>query len=119
MKIITDSIRKSLPSGDRIGLVPTMGALHAGHLSLVDAIRPQCDVVVMSIFVNPLQFNNAADLAKYPRTEDADAALAAGVGVDLLWIPEQREIYPEAYSKVFTGQAISLACLQSFVDSFN
>ena len=94
MKIITDGITQSLPSGERIGLVPTMGALHAGHLSLVDAIRPHCDVVVMSIFVNPLQFNNVADLTKYPRTEDADAALAAGAGVDLLWIPSQREIYP-------------------------
>ena len=96
MKRITDGISKSLPSGVRIGLVPTMGALHAGHLSLVDAIRPHCDVVVMSIFVNPLQFNNAADLARYPRTEDADAALAESAGVDLLWIPSQSEIYPGA-----------------------
>ena len=94
MKRITDGIAESLPSGVRIGLVPTMGALHAGHLSLVDAIRPHCDFVVMSIFVNPLQFNNAADLARYPRTEDADAALAVSAGVDLLWIPSQSEIYP-------------------------
>ena len=94
MKRVTDGIRKSLPSGERIGLIPTMGALHAGHISLVDAIRPHCDVIVMSIFVNPLQFNSATDLARYPRTEDADAVLAAEAGVDLLWIPEQSEIYP-------------------------
>jgi len=83
--------------GARIGLVPTMGALHAGHLSLVRAARAQCDVVVVSLFVNPAQFNAAADLQRYPRDEAADAEAAEAEGVDLLFAPGAYELYPAGF----------------------
>jgi pantoate--beta-alanine ligase len=77
-----------------IGLVPTMGALHEGHLSLIRASQAQNDLTVCSIFVNPAQFNNANDLAHYPRTLEADLALLATVGCDLVFAPDEREMYP-------------------------
>ncbi len=85
-------------TGARIGLVPTMGALHAGHLSLIERARQQCDVVVMSLFVNPAQFNEASDFAGYPRDEARDAALAAEAGVDLLFAPSVEEVYPPGFA---------------------
>lgn len=84
-----------------IGLVPTMGALHAGHKSLVDRARAENDTVVVSVFVNPTQFNNPNDLATYPRTEEADAALLESAGVDYAFIPSVSEIYPEPDTRVF------------------
>jgi pantoate--beta-alanine ligase len=80
-----------------IGLVPTMGALHEGHLSLIRRARGTCDVVVVSLFVNPAQFNAAGDLAAYPRDEDRDAALAAEAGADLLFAPPLEEVYPPGF----------------------
>ncbi|HEX6743051.1 MAG TPA: pantoate--beta-alanine ligase [Solirubrobacteraceae bacterium] len=80
-----------------IGLVPTMGALHEGHLSLIRRARATCDVVVVSLFVNPAQFNAAGDLAAYPRDEDRDAALAAEAGADLLFAPSLDEVYPPGF----------------------
>ena len=80
--------------GQRIGLVPTMGALHQGHLALVDAARAGSDVVVMSIFVNPTQFGPGEDLSRYPRDLARDRALAAGRGVDLLFAPPVEAMYP-------------------------
>ena len=77
-----------------IGFVPTMGALHAGHAALIRAARAECATVVVSIYVNPTQFTAAADLAAYPRTLDADAALAEVSGADLLFHPSDAEIYP-------------------------
>jgi pantoate--beta-alanine ligase len=77
-----------------LGLVPTMGALHEGHLSLVRASRAQCDVTAASIFVNPLQFGPSEDLAKYPRTLERDAALLEELGVDFLFVPTVAEMYP-------------------------
>lgn len=77
-----------------IGFVPTMGALHAGHAALIRAARAECATVVVSIYVNPTQFTAAADLAAYPRTLDADAALAEASGADLLFHPSDAEIYP-------------------------
>ena len=77
-----------------LGFVPTMGALHEGHLSLVRASKSRCDVTVVSIFVNPLQFGPSEDLAKYPRTLDRDARLLEELGVDLLFVPGVEEMYP-------------------------
>lgn len=84
-----------------IGLVPTMGALHTGHLSLVERARHDCDFVVVSVFVNPTQFNNANDLATYPRTVDADCELLSEAGVDVAFVPTVEEIYPEPDTRVF------------------
>jgi pantoate--beta-alanine ligase len=81
-----------------IGLVPTMGALHDGHLSLIRAARADCDVVVVSLFVNPTQFDEAADLAAYPRDEARDAALAADAGADLLFVPDAAAVYPPDFA---------------------
>jgi pantoate--beta-alanine ligase len=80
-----------------IGLVPTMGALHAGHRSLLAAARADCDTVVASVFVNPAQFDDAADLRGYPRDEEADAAVAEEEGVDVLFVPAAQELYPPGY----------------------
>jgi pantoate--beta-alanine ligase len=81
-----------------VGLVPTMGALHEGHLSLLRAARERCDLVVMSLFVNPTQFRPGEDLASYPRDEARDAKLAAAEGVDLIYAPSVKEIYPEGFA---------------------
>lgn len=84
-----------------IGLVPTMGALHAGHLSLIERARRENDTVVVSVFVNPTQFNNPNDLATYPRTEEADTAMLREAGVDYAFIPSVEEIYPEPDTRQF------------------
>lgn len=82
-------------STKRIGLVPTMGALHQGHLSLVALAQKSCELVVVSVFVNPTQFNNPADLAKYPSDFNKDKALLEAAGVDVIFAPSPQEIYPE------------------------
>ena len=82
-------------AGRRIGFVPTMGALHDGHVSLVETARAQSDVTVASIFVNPTQFAPGEDLDTYPRTEEADIAKLAGVGTDIVYLPSVEEMYPE------------------------
>ena len=84
--------------GKRIGLVPTMGYFHDGHLSLMRGARRECDVVVVSLFVNPTQFGPGEDLDSYPRDEDRDAELAALEGVDLLWTPDAEQMYPEGFA---------------------
>ena len=90
--------RKLRRENKTIGFVPTMGALHAGHLSLVEEARQMCDVVIVSIFVNPAQFNEAADFAKYPRDLTADAELLTEYQVDYIFAPEEQEIYGENFS---------------------
>jgi len=85
-------------AGKRIGLVPTMGALHQGHLELVKAARRMSDFVIASIFVNPLQFNQAADLAAYPRDEATDLNLLAATGADLVFAPSVGEMYPQGFA---------------------
>lgn len=86
--------------GATIGVVPTMGALHEGHLSLVRAAQGECDRVIVTLFVNPRQFNNPEDFAKYPRTEDADAAILAPLAVDALFVPDAAEVYPPGHATV-------------------
>jgi pantoate--beta-alanine ligase len=85
-------------AGRSIGLVPTMGALHAGHLSLLAGARERCDVVVMSLFVNPTQFRPGEDLEAYPRDEQRDAQLATDAGVDLVYAPSAHEVYPPGFA---------------------
>ncbi len=95
---LTEQLRSE---GKSIGLVPTMGALHAGHRSLVDRSVKENDVTVVSVFVNPTQFNNANDLATYPRTEEADCRLLQQAGVDYAFVPTVEEMYPEPDTRQF------------------
>jgi pantoate--beta-alanine ligase len=97
-----DELRAALAparrEGDSIGLVPTMGYLHEGHLSLLRAARGECDVVVMSLFVNPTQFGPGEDLDRYPRDEERDLRLAAEAGVDLVYAPPVEVVYPDGFA---------------------
>jgi pantoate--beta-alanine ligase len=97
-----DELRTALApargAGRTIGLVPTMGALHEGHLSLIHRARADCDEVVVSLFVNPTQFNERSDLVRYPRDEARDAALASEAGTDLLFAPAGEAMYPPAFA---------------------
>jgi len=92
------ALREPRRAGHTIGLVPTMGALHDGHISLIRAARTANDLVVVSLFVNPAQFDDAGDLARYPRDEARDAALAAAAGTDLLFAPPAGEVYPDGFA---------------------
>lgn len=89
-------------AGKSIGLVPTMGALHAGHASLVKRSVAENDITVVSIFLNPTQFNDPSDLERYPRTLDADCALLEGVGADIAFAPSVKEVYPEPDTRQFS-----------------
>ncbi|HDR28343.1 pantoate--beta-alanine ligase [Rhodovulum sp.] len=93
--------------GAHIAVVPTMGALHAGHLSLVAAARAGADRVIVTIFVNPRQFDNPYDLAKYPRTECSDAEKLAPLGIDALYVPDPDQIYPEGFSTTVSVAGVS------------
>ncbi len=96
-------LRKELSTVDRegIGFVPTMGALHAGHRSLVERARRECATVVVSVFVNPTQFNDKNDLRNYPRTPEADMALLEAAGADYVLMPSVEDIYPEPDERIF------------------
>ncbi|WP_108813977.1 pantoate--beta-alanine ligase [Loktanella sp. Alg231-35] len=83
---------------ETIGVVPTMGALHQGHLSLARAARAKCDRVIVTIFVNPKQFNDPDDLKNYPRTEQQDARKLESIGVDLIYVPDPDQIYPDGFA---------------------
>jgi pantoate--beta-alanine ligase len=93
--------------GDSVGLVPTMGALHEGHLSLIRAARERCGVVVVSLFVNPTQFGPTEDLEAYPRDEARDAQLCADAGADLLFAPAVQEVYPEGFATTVAVSGIT------------
>lgn len=95
------AVAKAKENGAKVGLVPTMGALHAGHKSLIDRARRECDFVVVSVFVNPTQFNNANDLQTYPRTVEADCRLLEAAGVDVAFVPSVEEVYPEPDTRQF------------------
>lgn len=101
VKELTETVDRLRRQNKTIGLVPTMGALHEGHKSLMDRARRENDVVVASVFVNPTQFNNPTDLSTYPRTEEADCRLMTDAGVDIAFIPTVEEIYPEPDTRVF------------------
>ncbi len=94
-------------AGEVIGVVPTMGALHAGHLSLVEAACAACDRVIVTIFVNPRQFNNPEDLASYPRTEHEDAQKLAAHAVDAIYVPDPEEIYPPGFATTVSVEGLT------------
>ncbi len=101
VKELEEAVEAFRHEGKSVGLVPTMGALHEGHLSLVKRCREENGVVVVSVFVNPTQFNNKEDLRTYPRTEEADKALLAKAGCDIVFMPTVEEVYPEPDTRVF------------------
>lgn len=90
------------------GFVPTMGALHAGHAALISAARKRSDEVIVSVFVNPLQFNDPEDLKKYPRTPERDREIALAAGATEVWFPEYEEIYPSAPERIEAGPVSDL-----------
>ena len=110
MKVVTTvsglraELARTNPEG--VGFVPTMGALHAGHRSLVERARRENDTVVVSVFVNPTQFNDPNDLRRYPRTPEADAALLEAAGADLVFMPAVEEVYPEPDTRRFDFGAV-------------
>jgi len=104
---LRDALAELRKPGLKIGLVPTMGALHAGHMRLVEVAREHCDAVVASIFVNPTQFGEGEDLDAYPRQEASDAALLEAAGVELLWAPTADQMYPPGYATSVSVSGIS------------
>ena len=104
---LRDALAEFRKAGARIGLVPTMGALHAGHMRLVEVAKEQCDAVVVSIFVNPTQFGEGEDLEAYPRQEAADRALLKAAGVKLLWAPTADQVYPQGFATNVSVSGIS------------
>lgn len=104
MRIVRDvtAVRAAVAGSGLVGLVPTMGAFHEGHLSLIRAAREACDLVVVWLFVNPTQFNESADLVAYPRDEERDAAMAAECGADILFAPDVEAVYPAGFATTVT-----------------
>lgn len=94
-------------AGEVVGVVPTMGALHQGHLSLVRAAKEVCDRVVVTLFVNPKQFNNPEDLENYPRTEEGDAAKLAPFKVDVLYVPDGAQMYPDGFATTVSVEGLT------------
>ncbi len=113
MQIIRDpqalavALKALKQGGESLALVPTMGALHAGHMALVAEARKRADRVAASIFVNPMQFGPQEDLARYPRQEDADAAMLREAGCDMLWLPTAQQIYPEGFATSVSVAGVS------------
>lgn len=112
LSLTLNELRKE---GKSIGFVPTMGALHEGHISLVKKAKEACDVVVISIFVNPTQFNNASDLEKYPRIPEKDVPMLKAAGGNILFMPEVSEMYPEG--AVSSGTELPLGSLGEVMEA--
>jgi pantoate--beta-alanine ligase len=91
-------VRREIAGGEGIGLVPTMGAFHEGHVALFHTAREECEAVVVSLFVNPTQFGANEDLSRYPRDESRDAQMAEAAGIDILFTPSVEEMYPDGYA---------------------
>jgi len=104
LRTLTKTWRRA---GETIGVVPTMGALHAGHLSLVEAACAATDRVIVTLFVNPKQFNSPEDLAKYPRTEHSDAEKLKPLGADILYVPDGAQMYPEGFATTVSVSGVS------------
>src|ERR1700730_12769338 len=102
-----ESVRQARAEGRIIGLVPTMGALHAGHIALVERAKRECSQVIASIFVNSKQFGPKEDFAKYPRTLEADSEKLSAAGVDALFLPDAAEIYPSGFRTYVTVEGLS------------
>jgi len=107
IKTISEMRRALATVGGSVGLVPTMGFLHAGHMALVERARRENDIVVVTIFVNPTQFGPQEDLERYPRAMERDLAILAEKGVDLVFTPDPEEIYPPGYSSYVTVEGLS------------
>jgi pantoate--beta-alanine ligase len=107
LKTLRETVAEWRRCGHRVGVVPTMGALHAGHLSLVEAALSACDRVIVTLFVNPKQFNNPADLAAYPRTENEDARKLAPLGAHCLYVPDGDQIYPDGFATTVSVAGVS------------
>ncbi|MFN4233624.1 MAG: pantoate--beta-alanine ligase [Bacteroidia bacterium] len=101
IKDLQQYLQEKILASKKIGFVPTMGALHKGHISLIDKARNENDIVICSIFVNPTQFNDPTDLEKYPRTPESDSELLKNAGCDVLFSPSIEEMYPEKDTRVF------------------
>ena len=104
---VREAVSAARHKGSRVGLVPTMGALHAGHVSLIEAARRECDLVVVSLFVNPTQFGPSEDFTKYPRTWEADLAICRAAEVDLLFKPLPETVYPDRFRTFVEVQGLS------------
>ena len=104
---LRSAVARARNAGTRVGLVPTMGAFHDGHVSLMQRAKSNSGFVVVSLFVNPTQFNEASDLARYPRDEERDARMADDAGVDVLFAPPVAEVYPDGFSTTVEVSALA------------
>ena len=107
LSALDDALADWAGDGDDIALVPTMGALHEGHVKLVERAKELADRVVVSIFVNPLQFNDPSDLDRYPRHEESDLAKLESAGCDLVWLPTAADLYPDGFATTVSVAGIS------------